>query len=148
MRTDIIRRTADCCRDPVNPARCRGKCKRKKKEKINFLLWPLVYIYTLFPSPRNPNTPRAHTMDQRARIMCMCVCVYTLYKGGFNGALFSFFYFVTFLSVGRHPLRTGLAWDWKVRVGFCLLFYMIYFYIYVCTYLYTFFLYIHIDVIL
>lgn len=143
MRTDIIRRTGDCCRDPVNPARCRDKCKRKKK--INFLLWPLIYLHIVSITPKSEYW-RAHNGPESAYYVYVyvCVCVYTLHKEGFNGALFSFFYFVTFLSVGRHSLRTGLAWDWKVRVGFCLLFYIIYvyiptvYYIYVCTYLYTY----------
>jgi len=113
-------------RDPaeVNPV-VGASVKGQKKEKINFLLWPLIYLHIVSITPNWPE----YIMGQIARIIYIyiytyvCVCIHGAKKEGLNGALFSFFYFVTFLSVGRHPLRTGLAWDSKVRVGFCLLFY-------------------------
>lgn len=122
MRTDIIRRTAEilCCK-----SRCRGKCKKEKKRKNQF---PIMAIDIFTHCFHHPKYTRAHNGPESDVFVCMCVCVrvrvYTVKKrGSYNMALFSFFYFVTFLSVGCHPLRTGLAWDSKVRVGFCLLFY-------------------------
>jgi len=91
MRTDIIRRTADCCRDPVNPARCRGKCKRKKKKK-SISYYGHWYIFTHCFHHPEIRIHRARTQWTRERVLCVCVCVYTRYtKGVLTGHYFHFF---------------------------------------------------------
>lgn len=99
----IIRRTTET----VIPLLCRrGQVYHTdaRKKKSIFYYYRHLYIYTLFPRPLQIHTQAdsntTYTLLQRARGQKI--------KEGLNGAFF-FFFCVTFLSVDRHPLQTGLV---------------------------------------